>query len=400
MIRNALLALLLSSLLLTAISCGSESSGKPDTSGPPPKKVRVVKAIEGKLPLTVAVSGTLAAEEEVVVSMKVQGRIQQIYVDLGTPVQRGQSLLTLEPTDYQLRLQQSEAAYQQARVRLGLTAKGDEDESALDPEQTGVVRQAKAVLEEARLTRDRMGSLHKDGLVPRSQFDDAQAAFQVADARYQDALEEVRARQGLLLQREAELELSRKQLSDSHLRSPIDGAVQMRHVSPGQFVAVGDPVLTLVRVNPLRLKLAVPEREAVSIRKGQKVRVRLEGDTNDYWGQVARVSPAISTGNRTLMIEAEIPNQQGALRAGSFARADIIIEPEHSAILIPDSSVVTFAGLTKVIAVEKNKTVEKRIKVGRRSGNRVEVLEGISRGDVIVSQPGNLVGGEPVAPAW
>lgn len=401
MIRKTLIhSVLLFALVLTAISCGSESSGKSRSSGPPPKKVRVVKAVEGKLPRTVAVSGTLAAEEEVIVSMKVQGRIQQIYVDLGSPVQRGQSLLKLEPTDYQIRLQQAEAAHQQARVRLGLTAKAEESESAVDPEQTGVVRQAKAVLEEARLTRDRMESLHKDGLVPRSQFDDAQAAFQVADARYQDALEEVRARQGLLLQRAAEVELARKQLTDSNLRSPIDGAVQTRHVSPGQFVAVGDPVLTLLRVNPLRLKLSVPEREASNIRKGQKVRVRLEGDTNDYWGQVARVSPAISTGNRTLMIEAEIPNQQGLLRAGSFAGAEIVIEPEHSAILIPASSVVTFAGLTKVITVENNETAEKRIKVGRRSGDRVEVLEGISGGDVIVTQPGNLVSGEKVVPSW
>jgi RND family efflux transporter MFP subunit len=386
--------------ILAFFSCGSESSGKSGTTDPPPKRVKVVKALEGKLPKTVAVSGTLAAEEEVVLSMKVQGRIQQIYVDLGSAVKKGQSLLRLEPTDYEIRLQQSEAAYQQARVRLGLTAKAEESESSLDPEQTGVVRQAKAVLEEARLTRERMESLHKEGLIPKSQLDDAQAAYQVADARYQDALEEVRARQGLLLQRSAELELAKKQLSDSNLRSPIDGAVQIRHVSPGQFVAVGDPVLTLVRVNPLRLKLAVPERESGSVRQNQKVQVRVEGDPNAYWGKVARVSPAISTGNRTLMIEAEIPNENGMLRAGSFAKAEIIVEPEHTAVLVPASSVVTFAGLNKVITVENNETNEKRIKVGRRAGDRVEVLEGIKGGEVVVTQPGNLVSGERVTPTW
>ena len=387
-------------LLSLTVSCGTETSGKSSTDSPPKRKVKIVKALESKLPGTISVSGTLAAEEEVALSFKVQGRIRQIFVDLGSPVKRGQALLELEPADFGLRVKQAQAAYQQARVRLGLTPEGEDDGSGVDPEQTGVVRQAKAQLQEAQLTRDRRKSLYEEGLISQSEFDDAEAAYQVAAGRYQDSLEEVRNRQALLIQRRAELDLSRQQLSDSVLRAPLDGAISRREVSPGEFVAVGAHALTLVRLHPLRLKLELPEREARYVRSGQKVEVRVEGDQNVYSGSVARLSPAISADNRTLMVEAEVPNQQGALRPGSFARAEIITQPDQSSILIPASSVITFAGIQKVISLNNDQTVEKQIKTGRKIRDQIEVTEGIAAGDPIVVQPGNLVGGEKVQAIW
>lgn len=363
--------------------------------------MKVVKAVSANVPQFVEVSGTLAAEEEVVLSAKVPGRVQSVFVDLGSPVKRGQALVRLEPADFQLRVQQSEAAYQQARVRLGLDAGGKGDGAGLNMEETGVVRQAKAVLEEAKLTRDRMESLSKEGLVPKSQYDDAMAQYQVAEARYQDAVEEVRARQALLIQRRAELDIARKQLSDSVLTSSTDGVIQEKRVSPGQFVASGDAVLTLVRIHPLRLKLAVPERNSSNIRVGQQVQIRVEGDVNRvHVGRLARVSPAISADNRTLMVEAEIGNEHGVLRPGSFARAEIITESNQPVVLIPASSVITFAGLTKVIGIENNETQEKRVKLGRNSKGSVEVLDGVEAGETLALEPGNLTSGEKVVPIW
>ena len=364
------------------------------------KKVKVVRALRTTVPRTVSVSGTLAAEEEIVLSMKVPGRVQSVLVDLGSPIKKGQPLLTLEPADFQLRVQQAEATYQQARVRLGLEARGSDNGDSLNLEETGVVRQAKAVLEEARLTRQRMESLNQEGLIPKSQLDDAIAQYQVADARYQDALEEVRSRQALLIQRRAELDIARKQLSDSTLRSPGEGVIQEKRVTSGQFVSAGDEVLTMVRIHPLRLKLAVPERNSSDVRPGQKVVLRIEGDSRTYTGRIARVSPAITTDNRTLMVEAEIANEQGLLRPGSFARAEIVTESNDPVVLIPDSSVVTFAGLTKVISVQNNETVEKTIKVGRKSKGAIEVVQGIEDGETIVVTPGTLTPGEKVIPVW
>ncbi|MCI0411608.1 efflux RND transporter periplasmic adaptor subunit [bacterium] len=389
------------SALILSVSCSKEGDTKQRDETGEKKKVKVVKAMSANMPRSIEVSGTLAAEEEIILSVKVPGRVQTVHVDLGSPVKRGQALLRLEPADFQLRVQQAEAAYQQARVRLGLDPEGKEEGNGLNVEGTGVVRQAKAVLEEAKLTKERMEELSKDGLVAKSQVDDAKAQYQVAEARYQDAVEEVRARQALLIQRRAELDISRKQMSDSVLTSPAEGVVQEKRVTAGQFVASGDAVLTLVRIHPLRLKLAVPERDSSNVRAGQRVEIRVEGDANRvHSGLLARVSPAISADNRTLTVEAEIGNEQGVLRPGSFARAEIITESNQPVVLIPASSVITFAGLTKVISVENNETQEKRVKLGRNSKGSVEVVEGINAGETVVLDPSNLASGEKIVPIW
>jgi len=385
-------------LLLLCASCQSDTSAKSRENEKKVRTVHVARAEEGKLARTVGVSGTLAAEEEVVLSLKVTGRVRDIYVDLGSRVRKGQPLVKLEPTDFELRVQQSEAALEQARARLSLQNEDKDSNAQVNPKDTGVVRQAEAQLEQAKSTQDRMTELWNQGLISRSQYDDAIAAYRVAEARFQDAIDEVSNRQALLYQRKAELEIARKQLSDSVLTSPIDGSVQVRHISPGQYLASGEPALTIVRVHPLRLKLAVPEREALSVKKGQTVQVIVEGDQNRYYGKVARLSPALTTDNRTLMIEAEIPNEQGLLRPGSFAKAEVVVASEQPAVLVPKSAIVTFAGLDKVIVVENNQTLEKRVRTGRQTKDQVEILEGIKAGETIVVEPGNLVGGETVNP--
>jgi len=142
--------------------------------------------------------------------------------------------------------------------------------------------------------------------------------------------------------------------------------------------------------------VAVPEREAASIRIGQMVRVKLEGDPAEHLGRVVRLSPAIQEQNRTLAVEAEVANPAGRLRPGAFARAEIVVEADREAVLVPASAVVTFAGLEKVFGVENGKAVEKRIRTGRRAGERVEVLDGVAAGELVVLEPGNLVGGSLV----
>jgi RND family efflux transporter MFP subunit len=218
----------------------------------------------------------------------------------------------------------------------------------------------------------------------------------VAEGRYQDAIEEVRNRQAVMVQRRSELEIARQQLADTVIASPIDGAVSERQAAVGQYLPAGAPVVTLVRTHPLRLRLAVPEREAGVVRVGQIVDLTVEGDTNKYQGRVARLSPAIAENNRTLMIEAEVPNGQGALRPGSFAKADIVIEAAQEIVTVPRDSIITFAGIEKVLVVVKGKAVEKRVRTGRRIGEQVEVIEGIVPGNQVIVQPGNLVAGEPV----
>jgi RND family efflux transporter MFP subunit len=222
------------------------------------------------------------------------------------------------------------------------------------------------------------------------------AQLAIAEGQYQNALEEARIRQGLLFQRRSELEIARQQLADTVIVSPMDGAVSERQGSVGQYLIAGAPVVTLVRMDPLRLRLAVPERQAGTVRVGQTVELTLEGDTHKYFGRVARLSPVFLENNRTLLIEAEVPNANGILRPGSFAKADIVIEAGEQIVTVPRDSIVTFAGIEKVLTVSEGKTVEKRVRTGRRLGEQVEIVEGIAAGNEVIVQPGNLVAGQPV----
>jgi RND family efflux transporter MFP subunit len=360
----------------------------------PARSVRVVPAAETTVARTVSATGTLAADEQIVLGTKIVGRLAEVSVDLGSLVKRGQPVARIDATDYQHRFDQAVAALKQARVRLGLPAAGDDDH--VDLTQTAVVRQAKALLDQAQLNRDRLARLWEQQLVARAELDAAVSALQVAEGRYQDALEEVQNREGMLLQRRSEANLARQQITDTVILSPIDGAVVERQASVGEFLAAGAPVATLVRLHPLRLRLSVPERDAASVRRGQPVRVTIEGDTGAYPGAVVRMSPAIAEQNRTLLIEAEVPNQDSRLRPGAFARADVVIQADERIVTIPATALVTFAGVEKVLTVRDGKTEELRVTTGRRLGERIEVVAGLKTGQPVIDPAGNLTGGQAV----
>ncbi|MBI5906331.1 MAG: efflux RND transporter periplasmic adaptor subunit [Deltaproteobacteria bacterium] len=387
-------------LALAAVCSGCGSEAPPSRAGDVekakgPRAVRVAAAGEGRLPRTIAVTGTLSADEEVTAAFKVAGRVSEIAVDLGTPVRKGQLLARLDPTDFRLRVEQAEAALRQVRAGLGLPPEGADDR--VDPEKTALVREARAVLEEARRNRDRMAQLVEKNYIARSEYDASVSRVLVAEGRHQAAIEEVGNRRELLAERRSSLALARQQQADATLLSPIDGAVREKRASTGEFLAAGAPVVGLVRIHPLRLRVAVPERDAPAVRVGQPVKVRLEGDAGEHAGRVVRVSPAILEQNRTLAVEAEVANRDGRLRPGSFARAEIVAPADRTSVLAPASSVVSFAGLEKVFVVKDGLAVEKRVRTGRRSGDRVEIVEGLAAGEQVVTEPGNLAGGTPVA---
>ncbi len=390
-------------LCLAALAAGGCQQEIPATAAPkkseagpsgPARSVKVVPAAEATVARTVAATGTLAADEQVVLGTKIVGRLAEITVDLGSLVKQGQAVARIDPKDYQYRLDQAVAALKQARVRLGLPADGDDDR--VDLAQTAVVRQAKAQLDQAQLNRDRLAQLWERQLVARAELDAAVSAFQVADGRYQDALEEVQNRQGMLLQRRSEVDLARQQITDTVIASPIEGAVVERQASVGQFLSAGAPVVTIVRLHPLRLRLSVPEREAASIRRGQPVRVSVDGDPAVYPGMVARLSPAVAEQNRTLLIEAEVPNAASRLRPGSFAKAEVVVQADDRIVTVPATALVSFAGVEKVLTVKDGKSEELRVTTGRRLGDRVEIVSGLKVGQPVVDPAGNLTGGQAV----
>ncbi len=385
-------------LALTALAC-AVSCSRPDQTQPaartgPPRAVKTVPAVLRPMERAVTTTGILAAEEAATLSVKIGGRLKEFPVDLGSLVKRGDIIAQVEPRDYELRLLQASAALSQARANVGLPLEGSDDR--FDPEKTSAVKQARAVLDEATKNRDRVLSLSKEGIAAPAEVDTVEAAYKVALNRYDAAFEDTRTRQAVLAQRRAEHELAKQQLADTSLRAPFDGAVQGRLANLGEFLAAGAPVAKLVQTDPLRLRVEVPERDAASVRPGQRVRLTVEGDTNVYSGTLTRVSPAIDDASRMLLAEADVRND-GSLRPGLFARARIVTRDNDEGLSIPANALMVFAGLEKVVTIRDGKALEKSVSTGRRGAGWVEIVAGLNAGEQVVVDPGNLRTGEPVS---
>ena len=356
-------------------ACARKAAPRPDGDGP--RRVEVVKAERRRIPRTVVAVGTLAAEERAELGFKVPGRLAQWNVDLGSRVTERASLAELDARDYELRRDRSRAALEQARSRLGLAGGGDDDD--VESQKVGIVRQAKARLDQATINLNRSRELRDQGILAQADFDATDASFKVAQSLYNDSLEEVNNRRGILAERRSDLALAEQQLLDTKLRAPFSGAVQQRRANLGEYLAAGAPVLILVKLTPLRLRLDVPEREASNVRKGQEVAVR-------GWVE----------GSGTDIAEAEVDNTKGLLRPGSFARAEIVTDSGQDSLVVPGSSVLVFAGIEKVITVKEGKALEQPITTGRRTGESVEVLSGLTEGEPVVVKPGSLQTGVAV----
>lgn len=377
------------------VSCGQPDRAKPaDPAAMPARSVSVARAQTRAIARTIGATGSLAAQEQATLSAKVAGRLERLEVDIGSELRQGDLVAQIEPRDYELGLQEAAAALAQARAALGLPIAGDDDRIEL--EQVTAVRQARAVLEEAAKNRERVQRLSGSGIASQSEVDTVEATYTVAAARYDSALEEARGRMATVAQRRAEFDLARKRLADASVRAPFDGAVQARPATIGEYVAVGVPIVRLVKTARLRLQLDVPERECTRVRAGQVVQLHVEGDSRLYTGQIARLSPALDEQTRTLRVEADVP-RQGSLRPGLFARAQIVVAEADSALTVPEKAVITFAGLEKVVVVEDGRAVEKVVSTGHRGPDWVEIVSGLSAGETVVLNPGGLRTGQRVA---
>ncbi|CBE68320.1 MAG: efflux RND transporter periplasmic adaptor subunit [Candidatus Methylomirabilis oxygeniifera] len=346
----------------------------------------------------VEVVGTLEADEEVMVYGQVSGSVERILVDLGDRVRAGQPLLQLDQADLQLQVGKAEAILRQTRTRLGAMNGGD----MLPDDQQPVVRQAKANSDDAALWYERMRSLYKEGAVSRNDLDTALAKSQALQAALDSAMSQVRALADQLREQQAALDLARRNLQYTVIRAPIDGSIKERNVSAGQYIAGGSmqntKLLTLVRDDPLKLKASVPERFQGQIRPGQEVKVQVEAyPGREFSGTAKRVGPAVFTDTRTFPIEARVPNREGLLKPGSFAKVRIQIRVDRAIPFVPEDAVYYFVGITKAFVVTDGVAQERQITVGERQDGLVEIVEGLQPGEqVATSRLSQLFGGATV----
>ena len=349
----------------------------------PQPRVQTIAAGLHDWPSTVRIQGSLQPDEQVVVGAKVPGRVAEVRVDLGSVVRQGDVLAVLDPAEFELRVQQAEAQLSEACAALGMEPQDSEDE--LNRLNAPPVALERALLEEANALVQRARTMIEQRVTTAQELERYHAQQRVAAARYASALNGVEQKIATVRLRRAELALARQQQADATVVAPFDGVVQQRHVAPGGYLTVGQPVISLVRNDPLRFRGSVPERVALQVATGQTLTISIEGQPQPMRTTIRRISPGLDVGSRSLLIEADVPNPDNRLRGGLFAEADIVVNAEARTLAIPAGAVFEFAGVRKVWVVDDGKSREQGVTTGRASGELVEIVSGLSPGVQVIA---------------
>ena len=364
-------------VLLVGALCGCQRSSEKKAAAVAegPRSLQVTPVQSHDLPQMITVQGSLLGDELATVGVKVAGRVDKVEVDVGTRVQRGDRLAVLDLVDFEVKVKQAKAEEASTRARLGL--KPGQDPKHLDRTQTPTVVQERALVEGARASYERAVSLARGNATSAEELQVSHTALKVAEARYNSALHLIDEQIALLDMRTNAVTLAEHALADATIAAPFNGIVAARNVAPGVYLQVGDPVVTLVRTDPLRFHAGVPERHSLLVEPGQQVLITVEGQTSPLIGKISRVSPILDLASRSLSIEVDIPNPDLRLRAGLFAEAEIVVNPRAHALVVPRSALIEFAGVKKVYVVEDGKAALRRVVTGRALGDQVEIVEGL-----------------------
>lgn len=371
----------------------AEANATGSTTAAPPVDVSTAAAITRNLQRGVEVVGSLLADEEVVVSAQAPGELANLKIDFGGYVAQGQIIAQIDQRDANLKVEQAEATLKQTMARLGM-----KEGQKFDPDRTADVRVAKAQLDWEKMNLDRQTKLVENGDISRAVYDQAATTHNLAQARYQAALDAVNQQLALVEQQRAALNLAKKAVTDTVVRAPISGAVKEKHASRGSYLMVNSRIVTLVKINPLRLRADIPEYAAAAVRTGQTMSLAVEAfPDRTFTGRVVRIGPSLSEQTRALTVEAEVPNPTNLLRPGMFAKSTLITAKDAPAVMVPRRAVQIVAGLNKVFVIENGHASERIVKTGASDGDLIEILDGVKAGDnVATTNLDKLQEGAPV----
>jgi RND family efflux transporter MFP subunit len=378
-------------LCLTLFAGCSGTSSQPKQEGPPqgqgkgpgpggpgpgqgrrPVTVRTATPKQITIERQVDISGTLVSPDQAKVSSEVAGVVREVMVELGQEVKPGHVLVRLDPQEIQLALQRAESLLRQTEAQLGID--GVKVKQPPPDEEIATVRLAFANREDARQQLQRSQRLKAQGLVTQADLDTAQTRLKVSEANYQAALEQVHSLKASLQDRRAALELAQKKLNDTTIKAPVGGRISERVVQPGEFIRENTPVVTIVQMQPLKLKTAVQEKHAGLIQPGQIAQFRVEAFPDDpNVGKVAFVSPAVDQATRTFTVEVLVDNANRKLKPGFFAKGVIVVKKDENVVAVPEETISTLAGVSSVFVIEQKKVRQQVVTPGLRKDKLVEV---------------------------
>ncbi len=375
-------------LVLAGVGCNRQRAlqSKQDSG---PIKIRVARVVMKQLQRDVESVGTLFPYEEVTISSEIEGPVEEVGADLGDQVKQGQVLVRVSEEEQRYLLAQNEAQLRQSLERLGLR---NEQERVKDIRETPDVRRAQADVFDTEQRYNRLRELVAQGVGSRQDLDQAQARYQSAQAAYDTTIYQTRNLIQEVERSKAVVALQRKKLRDTSIRAPFVAHVKERQVNVGQYVRVNTPVFVLVKIDPIRLRIEVPERMAPWISNGQLAEVTLEAfPDRKFQGKIWRISPTVEQSKRTFLVEALIPNPDSALKPGSYAKARVHTDKYDKIKLIPVRAVNYVFGSNKAYVVAGRTIDAREVKVGDRFGDEIEIVEGLSEGEqVAVTQVARL----------
>lgn len=315
-------------LLGFAAGCGKPEAG----GGEMVMSVVAAPVRQQALEETIEAVGTLMADESVEIKGEADGTITAIHFQEGQQVKAGQLLVELD----------------QSKLRASL-------------------EEAQANLKMAESTRQRYASLIQSRAVSQQEADQSEAAWA--------------ANKALAERLEAELK-------DATLEAPFDGIAGARMMSVGQYIPRGTAVTTVVDLDPMKLEFRIPERYMGQVRLKQPVKLETDAYPGaGITGEVYFINPIVDTDSRTVLLKAAVPNPDGRLRHGMFARAELIIEIKEKSVVIPETALLHQGDLTFVYAIDGEQKAQMRpVKVGLRLPGAVEIVEGLKAGEQVVAE--------------
>lgn len=366
--------------LAVAVACAPTTGKREAAGGDAARPVHVEPVHEEAVRRTLEIVGSLAAVDQVTISAETEGRVSHLLADLGDRVTAGQPLVELDREKPQYSLEQQQAALARALARYG--ASGAADLPAI--EATPDVQKADAELVQARQSLTRAAELHKRQLLPAQALDDARAAFQSKQASYAAALQNAKNLRADIDASSAALRLAERQLRDTVIRAPFDGYVEKRFVNLGEYVRVQTPVMSVVRVDPLKATGEIPEKMAPWIKDAQAVELVVDAfPGTTFAGRIARISPVVTSATRAFAFEALVPNTDARLKPGTFARIRIATGKVDQVLTLSYAALQYRYGVNRAFVVAGDHLAMRELKVGERYGDRIEILDGLQAGDAV-----------------
>ena len=379
-----------------ASATASKSDSK-ETATPVFSEIVKTGTISQKIKTTGEIKPMLGVD----INPEAAGKLEEVLVDVGDLVKKGQKLALVNDETQQAQFEQAKAALNVANAAVEMQKVNIESAKSGLVSAKAAVEAADSQLKNLSVTRKRLEKLFAEGAVSRqdvdniiAQYDNANAAFinaqtnvKKASDAVSTALMNLEVRKAEQTQATANLNAVKVNLAHTIVDAPFDGVITARYSDPGSNAKTDRPLFSIEQNNPLKILGTVIEKSLPQIEPGKtEVAITVDSVEGEFKGIVKKVYPSIDKISRTGKIEIHLDNSENKIRTGMFAKIDVLVSTHENAVIIPRDALIRFEGGYLAYVVENNRAVKRAVKVGITDDNDIEILEGIKAGDRIISK--------------